>query len=165
MRTRWPVESRQTTLTARRLRRAESCLRMRLLIAAGESFALETTCSGKSYIPMLRRCREQGWRISFFYFWLPRPEDSVARVARRVAEGGHNIPTEAIHRRFRTGLWNALNLYLPMANRAEIYDNSDRRRSLIAQKFDCSPLSIVDPERWARMAEIADEKHDLPGNV
>jgi predicted ABC-type ATPase len=52
-----------------------------------------------------------------------------------------------------------------MANRAEIYDNSDRRRSLIAQKFEGSPLSIVDPERWAKMVEIADEKHDLPGNV
>ena len=143
----------------------ELLARMRLLIAEGESFALETTCSGKSYVPMLSECRKQGWRISFFYFWLPRPEDSVARVARRVAEGGHNIPAEAIFRRFRTGLWNALNLYLPLANRAEIYDNSDRQRILIAQKVDDSLLSIINPERWAEMVEVADEKHDFPGNV
>jgi predicted ABC-type ATPase len=114
---------------------------------------------------MLSDCRRQGWRISFFYVWLPRPEDSIARVARRVSEGGHNIPTEAIYRRFKTGLWNALNLYLPLADRAEFHDNSDRRRILVAQKFEGSPLLIVDSTRWAQMMEVTDEKHDIPGDV
>jgi predicted ABC-type ATPase len=130
--------------------------RMRQLIAAGRSFAFETTCSGRSYIPILRRCRENGWRITFYYLWLPRPEDCVARVARRVSQGGHRIPTETIVRRFRTGLWNAINLYLPLADQAEVYDNSDGQPILIAQKDENSPLSVVDPARWARMREVAE---------
>lgn len=133
----------------------ELLVRMKQLIAQDRSFALETTCSGKSYAPILNNCKIGGWRITFFYFWLPRPEDSVARVAKRVSVGGHGIPTEAIYRRYKTGLSNALNLYLPLADRAEFYDNSDRRRVLIAQKHDASPLLILDPERWARMLEVA----------
>jgi len=129
--------------------------RMKQLIGQGQSFAVETTCSGRSYIPILKDCKANGWRITFFYFWLPRPEDSIARVARRVSEGGHNISAEVIYRRFRTGLWNALNLYLPLADRAEFYDNSDTHRILIAQKHDASLLLVIDPGRWAQMLETA----------
>jgi predicted ABC-type ATPase len=41
---------------------------MRANIREGLSFVLETTCSGKSYIPWMKRYREEGWRINFFYF-------------------------------------------------------------------------------------------------
>ncbi len=68
------------------------------------SFAIETTCSGKSYVPVLKRCVENGWKIIFYYLWLPSPENSVARVANRVREGGHFIPREDIQRRFIPGL-------------------------------------------------------------
>jgi predicted ABC-type ATPase len=131
----------------------ELIVHMRQLIREGSSFALETTCSGKSHIPLLRECRESGWRISLFYFWLPSPEASLARVARRVSQGGHNIPAEAIYRRFRTGLWNMLNLYLPLADEAEIYDNSDRRRVLIAERHEGGVLTVHDRRIWARIEE------------
>jgi predicted ABC-type ATPase len=127
--------------------------RMRNLVREGRSFALETTCSGKSYIPLLRECSEHGWRLTLFYFWLPSPEASVARVANRVAHGGHGIPSEAIYRRFRTGLSNMLNLYLPLADEAEIYDNSNRNRVLIAEKRKRGMLVMHDRERWARIEE------------
>jgi predicted ABC-type ATPase len=129
--------------------------RMRRLVHDGKSFALETTCSGKSYIPILKKCKDDGWRLTFLYFWLPRPEDSIARVAKRVSEGGHDIPTEAIYRRFKTGLWNALNLYLPLANRAEIYDNSNRQRTLVASQVEGAPVQVLDHELWARMMEAS----------
>ena len=108
--------------------------RMRSLVLGGNSFAFETTCAGKSYIRVLEQCRRNGWRIALFYFWLPSPEDSLARVAKRVSEGGHGIPAEVIQRRFRTGLRNMRHLYLPLADTAAIYDNSGQRRILIAQK-------------------------------
>jgi predicted ABC-type ATPase len=34
--------------------------RIRELISAGESFAFETTSSGRSYIPLLERCKTAG---------------------------------------------------------------------------------------------------------
>jgi predicted ABC-type ATPase len=129
--------------------------RMRRLIEENRSFAFETTCSGRTYVPILRGCRDRGWRITLYYLWLPNPEDSVARVATRVSQGGHGIPKDVIFRRYRVGLWNALNLYLPLANQAEVYDNSDRQRTLVAQKNESSGLVIKDAGRWAHMMEVA----------
>jgi predicted ABC-type ATPase len=131
----------------------ELLLRMRRLVNAGCSFALETTCSGKSYIPLLRECRQAGWRILLFYFWLPSPEASLARIARRVSLGGHGVPEEAVYRRFRSGLRNMLDLYLPLADEAEIYDNSEQRRLLVAVKRGDATLVIYAPEIWSRMQE------------
>jgi predicted ABC-type ATPase len=127
--------------------------RMRAEVRAGESFAIETTLAGKSYIPMLRECKANGWRIVLFYFWLLTPEDSIARVARRVSEGGHHIPDEVIYRRCKTGLWNMRNLYLPLADDAEIYDNTGREPVLIAEKREGLALLVHDPERWEKMEE------------
>ena len=128
--------------------------RMKGLIAQGESFALETTCSGKSFIPILRRCVESGWEITFYYFWLPDPEMSIQRVANRVRQGGHNIPSEVIYRRFQTGLWNMRHLYLPIAKTAAIYDNSDKARVLIAKRENGAELEVLDQKRWARIEEL-----------
>jgi predicted ABC-type ATPase len=132
--------------------------RMRALVRDGESFALESTLSGKSYIPLIRDCREKGWRISLYYFWLSSPEHSIARVARRVSQGGHDIPNDVIYRRFRTGLWNMRHLYLPLADTAAIYDNSEQERILIADRESGLPLIIHDQERWSRIEELTQWK-------
>lgn len=47
------------------------------------------------------------------------------------------------------------NLYLPLADEAEIYDNSDRQRVLIAEKREGVTFMIHDPERWEKIEEAA----------
>lgn len=128
--------------------------RMRSAVRDGQSFAVESTLAGKSYIPLLRDCKAAGWRVSLYYFWLPSPEYSIARVARRVSQGGHHIPDEVIYRRFKTGLWNMRHLYLPLADTAEIYDNSDRKRVLIAEKREGVAFVVHDFEHWAKIEEL-----------
>lgn len=128
--------------------------RMRGLILKGKSFALETNCSGKSYLRVLESCKQDGWRIRLLYFWLPSAEMAVERVSRRVRQGGHSIPVDVIHRRYRVGVWNMRNLYLPLADDAEIYDNSDYRQILIAEKRSGLELTICDPGRWAAIEEV-----------
>jgi predicted ABC-type ATPase len=129
--------------------------RMRALVRDGQSFALESTCSGRSYLRLLQQCKRDGWRITLLFFWLPTPEMAIARVAKRVSQGGHNIPTEVVQRRYYAGVWNMRNLYLPLAEEAEIYDNTDSRRILIAEKREGLALFVHDPERWARIEEVA----------
>jgi predicted ABC-type ATPase len=121
----------------------ELIVRMRRHIREGRSFALETTCSGKSYVPVLKACKESGWRITLYYFWLPTPEASLDRIAGRVRQGGHGIAADAIYRRFRSGLWNMFHLYLPLADEAEIYDNSDKRRILVAERREGGELGFM----------------------
>jgi predicted ABC-type ATPase len=128
--------------------------RMRAYVRDGKSFTIETTCSGRSYIPLPRTCKETGWRIALHYFWLPSPEHSIARVAKRVSHGGHHIPDEVIYRRFRTGLWNMRHSYLPLAETASIYDNSGEQRVLIADREAGMPLLIHDRVLWSRIEEL-----------
>lgn len=50
---------------------------------------------------------------------------AVARVASRVAEGGHNIPKETIHRRYWLGLNNLFEIFVPIVDSWALYDNAD----------------------------------------
>jgi predicted ABC-type ATPase len=45
---------------------------MRNMVRGGQGFAFETTCSGKSYIRLLKKCQKVGWRVSLIYLWARR---------------------------------------------------------------------------------------------
>ena len=49
---------------------------------------------------------------------------AVARVAARVAQGGHNVPEDIIRRRLSTGLRNFENIYKYLVDAWILYDNS-----------------------------------------
>ena len=86
--------------------------------------------------------------INLIYFWLASPELAIARVKRRVASGGHNIPEDVICRRYERGRKHLLDLYLPLSNLWVIYDNSSALPELVAE----CPLNlnqiIYQPEIW-----------------
>jgi predicted ABC-type ATPase len=147
--TKSPAGFRRSTRNMRLLRRDGSCSkRMRELIKARQSFAFETTCSGRTHLPMLKRCKADGWRLTLIYLWLPSPQAALERVARRVQQGGHNIPSDVVVRRYWTGLSNMRLLYLPLADVAAIYDNSDSCRTLVAEQLR-GALIVRDADRWA----------------
>ncbi len=123
--------------------------RMRILLRDGRSFAFETTCSGRTNARLVRQCRTEGWRVTLLYLWLPSPQIALERVARRVREGGHDIPADVVVRRYWAGLANMRHLYLPQADVAAIYDNSDEGRVLIAERMPGAPLVVHDAIRWA----------------
>jgi predicted ABC-type ATPase len=94
------------------------------LVAAGKSFAFETTCAGHRQVKLLRSCRTAGYRVTFFFLWLPSPQAAIQRVAQRVTRGGHYIPDDVVARRYVMGLYNMRHMFLPLADVAAIYDNS-----------------------------------------
>jgi predicted ABC-type ATPase len=122
--------------------------RMRALVSSGESFAFETTCAGRAYLPWLRDCKAHGWRVLLLFLWLPTPEAAIERVARRVRAGGHAIPNDVVVRRWKAGLANMRHLYLPLSDGAQIHDNSDGTRILIAERTPDAPLMVHDAARW-----------------
>jgi predicted ABC-type ATPase len=87
------------------------------------------------------------------FLWLPSPQIAVERVARRVAKGGHFIPDDVVVRRYWAGLRNLHQLYLPLADTAAIYDNSDDHPVVIAEKSEANRLVIRDQKRWSKMLE------------
>ncbi|MGE6220765.1 hypothetical protein ACQKCH_13135 [Nubsella zeaxanthinifaciens] len=56
------------------------------------------------------------------------------RVKTRVIEGGHDIPSNVIERRYVKGVKNLFDIYLNIVDGAFIFDNSIGRHQLIAQK-------------------------------
>lgn len=128
--------------------------RMKELIAQKQSFGLETTLSGKSYLRLLKECKQAGWRITLLFLWLPSPDAAIRRVARRVREGGHGLPPDVVRRRYHSGLSNLLKSYLHLANELEVYDNS-LRRVRIAKRAEGGVLVILDSKRWLRLIKAA----------
>jgi predicted ABC-type ATPase len=122
--------------------------RLNELISTGHSFAFETTCSGRGHITRLRRCREANYRITLVFLWLPSVDIALARVARRVSEGGHRIPDDVVVRRYSAGLRNMRHLYMPLADSAFIYDNSDGEGVLVVERHGNEPNMIHDSGRW-----------------
>ena len=98
--------------------------RMDDLMSAGADFAFETTLATRYYTRFIRQAQEHGYFVSLLYFWLPTPDQAVERVARRVQEGGHNVPPEVVRRRYFRGLRYLTSLYTPICDYWVIYDNS-----------------------------------------
>jgi predicted ABC-type ATPase len=91
---------------------------------AGESFAFETTLSGRNYVQRIRRWRRAGWTVTLIFLSLPDVEMAIERVAARVRQGGHNIPENVIRRRFTAGLSQFDRVYKPIVSDWIRYDNS-----------------------------------------
>ena len=140
-----PFNAEQAAMAAGRL----MIERMQALVRSGESFAFEMTCAGRAHAHWLRKCQAQGWRVALLFLWLPTPEAALHRVARRVREGGHAVARDVVIRRWRAGLANMRNLYLPLSNAAAIHDNSDGTRILVAERTPDAPLVVHDAVRWA----------------
>jgi predicted ABC-type ATPase len=98
-----------------------------------ESFAFETTLSGRVYARNIPVWREEGFTIKPFFLQLITPELAIARVRQRVKEGGHNIPEQTIRRRFAAGLRNFETIYKPIVDEWALYDNSSQMPRLIEE--------------------------------
>jgi predicted ABC-type ATPase len=53
------------------------------------------------------------------------PNPFLMRVTQRTKQGGHDVPTDAIMRRFPRIFINLVNLYLPLADEWRIWDSSE----------------------------------------
>lgn len=90
----------------------------------GNSFAFETTLSGRGYVHHIRQWQSAGYRVKLIFLELNSAEQAIARVAQRVRQGGHNIPEATIRRRFTAGRNNFEQLYAPLVDDWALYDNS-----------------------------------------
>ena len=94
------------------------------LLKEGETFAFETTLATRSYVKLVQQAQKRGYFVTLLFFSLASPEQAVKRVAQRVSQGGHNIPTEVVFRRYENGLSNLFKLYMPICDYWALYDNS-----------------------------------------
>jgi hypothetical protein len=69
-------------------------------------------------------------------------------VAKRVRQGGHNIPGEVIERRYHRGISNLLNLYIPIVDKWTVIDNMNAAPNIIARGSTKEDKIILNAELW-----------------
>lgn len=126
------------------------------LISAKENFAFETTLSTRSYKNTIKEAREKGYRITLLFFWLQNVDLAIERVKTRVSEGGHNIQPDVIKRRYKRGIENLFNIYLPIVDGALIFDNSEGQHEHIAEKQFEGLLKVVNQEKFNLLIKLHD---------
>lgn len=128
--------------------------RMDDLLAEGADFAFETTLATRSYVKFIEKAHAKGYYVTLLFFWLPTPEQAVERVATRVREGGHNIPSEVIRRRYANGIRNLTALYTPICDYWTIYNNSsvDGIRK-VAWGINKEIKQVIDPLSYKKITD------------
>lgn len=93
----------------------EMLRRLTAHLARSETFAIETTLASISYARQIPAWRQAGYAVWLFYLEVESADLAIARVAQRVAAGGHSIPEADIRRRVARSarLWPT---YLSLVN-------------------------------------------------
>ena len=116
-------------------------------------FAFETTLAGKTYVNLIREAKSKGYLVHIFFLWIPNGHLAKERIKQRVKEGGHSVPDEDVERRLDRSLKNFFNLYRPLANAWDIFDNSDVEPRLVV-KFNEDGLHIMDNKLYRQWCKL-----------
>jgi len=115
-------------------------------------FAFETTLSGRSHVNLIKKLRKNRWRVILYFLWIPDAGFSRDRVLERVEHGGHDIPTDAIFRRYRRIMRNLFTLYIPLCDEVFFYDNSNSAPAIIFEQSG-TERSIINETVYAEIME------------
>jgi predicted ABC-type ATPase len=118
------------------LQRIEELMKQRV------SFSIETTLATRSYVQLVKRAQAEGYTVNLLFFWLESPEMAVQRVAKRVKEGGHDIPKDVIYRRYKLGICNFFKLYKDVADVWTLVDNASSPRRVIATDEEIKDIEL-----------------------
>ena len=123
------------------VRKIDECLEK------GISFTQETTLSGARTERTIRRAKERGYTIRLYYIGLDTMEESLGRIANRVAKGGHDIPKADVERRFQSRFTDVLRV-LPYCDEARFLRQRQRlcRGGGVPQR-ELIPR-VSNPPRW-----------------
>ncbi|QEC44157.1 zeta toxin family protein [Pseudobacter ginsenosidimutans] len=132
--------------------------RINQLIDERIDFAFETTLATRSYTSFIKRAQANGYEVTLLFFWLHSPELATERVAERVRKGGHNIPVDVIKRRYYRGIFNLLNLYIPICNNWIVVNNVYIQPVMIAQGGFLTETMIEKADIW-EVIRIQSKQH------
>lgn len=97
------------------------------MLAAGESFITETVFSDPvgAKLDFLRKAIAAGYQVELHFVGISGADLSEARVAIRVAQGGHDVPTDRLARRYEQSLKNLV-AAIAFVPTVRVFDNSSQ---------------------------------------
>ena len=131
-------ERRKVSAGKEAIRLARECINYK------RSFSIETTLAGGNVIRLMQAARKMGFQITMFYIGLGDYRLNIERVAARVRNGGHDIPTEDIIRRHSTSIQNLLG-NIQLLDHLTVIDNSDASGEFVLQYENMVIKYIYEP--------------------
>jgi predicted ABC-type ATPase len=119
------------------------------LLLSGASFCFETVFSHPSKIDFTARAKGLGYTVIMVLIHLEQAELNAARVAQRVQEGGHNVPTEKLLKRIPR-LLDQVKTAIPLCDEVRVLDNS-------------SAENPFRPVMTIKLGQAEFHQHPLPG--
>ncbi len=129
--------------------------KMDKLLQNKTDFAIETTLATKMFTKTIIKARELGYKITLIFFWLDSVELALERVKIRVTEGGHNVPSTTIIRRYYSGIKNLFTLYIPICDYWMIFDNSKTQAEFIAEGYYNKSIDIKNNITYDTIKKLA----------
>lgn len=106
------------------LKAAKEATRLRYqCLEEKRNFVFETVFSSQEKLDFLRKAKDVGFFIRFFYVCTENPQINVFRITQRYLNGGHEVPISKIISRYYKSLALAAEA-VSFVDRAYIYDNS-----------------------------------------
>ncbi|MBQ8761836.1 MAG: zeta toxin family protein [Clostridia bacterium] len=96
-------------------------------INLGKSFCYETVFSHISKVDLIKKAKENGYKIISTFVYTNSPQINIKRVQKRVKQGGHNVPNEKIISRYK----RSLELSKTLKQLSDVYtefDNSKQQK-------------------------------------
>lgn len=97
-----------------------------------QSFVFETVFSSMDKIDFVYRAKNAGFFIRIFFIATEHPSINASRIAKRVMEGGHDVPISKIISRYYKSIANCKAIS-NLVDRLYVYDNS-------AENMNAKPL-------------------------
>ncbi len=101
-------------------------------LAEGSSLIFETVLSRRDKVDYIRRAKEAGFFVRLFFVCTESPTINAMRIAKRVMQGGHDVPITKIISRYKLSVANCIDA-AKIVDRCYLYDNS-------AENCDARPL-------------------------
>lgn len=120
------------------------------------SFVVETTLASKSYLKIIKQLTQNNWHVEMLYLYLPSVDLSLQRVAERVKNGGHNIKTIDIIRRYDRSIVNLMNDYFKVIDNITCVSNFNQTIDIFSKNFE--KLTINNQKLYNDILRIKDAR-------
>lgn len=119
------------------------------LLDSKESFIIETVFSHPSHLDFIKKAKECGYTVFFYYISTDSPDINVQRVRKRISQGGHAVDEDKIVSRYYRSL-KLVKPALSLVDEAYIIDNSiDDSDTTLCAVYKAGHLEILDKlHRW-----------------
>lgn len=115
------------------------------LLKQGSSFVFETVMSDIGKVELLQRAQNLNYRTYLYYVCIEDPMVNIDRVADRVLNSGHHVPSDKILNRYNRSLENAVKA-IAFTNRAYFWDNSGKEHELVAEITEAADAELLSDE-------------------